>query len=355
MQLDEDVVAARRESTKTILRVPWTTEQPASKEAGSVSEAASVAPATPVAAVDPSADELKELDGTVKTSQASSATQAKERLLSEQRKSPSPVQSKPKALPQNEFVTMALKAGALKQSSPLVMSEMAGNKGFDPLGFAKDKGLLLQYREAELKHARLAMLASVGWVMSELWHTPLAELLGAENLLQEDKAEFLAKAPSVLNGGLQNVPVFFWISTLLLTGAIEGWRMLSINEQGPLKFTPGQLGFDPLGFYAQEGAKGRMDLQTKELNNGRLAMLAIAFFAASEFATNAAVVDQTPGLFTEGPLANAGNLGGLLGEYSGLLSCKSGLVYCTEGQDSFTAMMSNEASNAEYINEIMGE
>merc|ERR1712216_305215 len=293
--------------------------------------------------------------GTVKTSQASSATQAKDRLLSEQRKSPSPVQSKPKALPQNEFVTMALKAGALKQSSPLVMSEMAGNKGFDPLGFAKDNGLLLQYREAELKHARLAMLASVGWVMSELWHTPLAELLGAENLLQEDKAEFLAKAPSVLNGGLQNVPVFFWISTLLLTGAIEGWRMLSINEQGPLKFTPGQLGFDPLGFYAQEGAKGRMDLQTKELNNGRLAMLAIAFFAASEFATNAAVVDQTPGLFTEGPLANAGNLGGLLGEYSGLLSCKSGLVYCTEGQDSFTAMMSNEASNAEYINEIMGE
>ena len=93
------------------------------------------------------------------------------------------------------------------------MSEMAGNKGFDPLGFAKDKGLLLQYREAELKHARLAMLASVGWVMSELWHTPLAELLGAENLLQEDKAEFLAKAPSVLNGGLQNVPVFFWISS----------------------------------------------------------------------------------------------------------------------------------------------
>ena len=116
MQLDEDVIAARRESTKTILRVPWTTEQPASKEAGSVSEAASVAPATPVAAVDPSADELKELDATVKTSQASSATQAKERLLSERRKSPSPAQSKPKALPQNEFVTMALKAGALKQS-----------------------------------------------------------------------------------------------------------------------------------------------------------------------------------------------------------------------------------------------
>ena len=66
------------------------------------------------------------------------------------------------------------------------MSQMAGNKGFDPLGFASTEDLLLQYREAELKHARLAMLASVGWVMSELLHTPLAEFLGLDNLLQAD-------------------------------------------------------------------------------------------------------------------------------------------------------------------------
>lgn len=66
-------------------------------------------------------------------------------------------------------------------------------------------------------------------------------------------------------------------------------------------------------------------------------------------------MDQTPGLFTEGPLSNAGNLGGLLEQYSGLLSCKSGLVYCSEGQDVMSAMMSNDASNADYINEIIGE
>ena len=130
----------------------------------------------------------------------------------------------------NEFAMMALKAGALKQSSPLIMSEMAGNKGFDPAGFAKSPDLLLQYREAELKHARLAMLASVGWVMSELLHTPISDLLGAQNLLQEDKAEFLAKAPSVLNGGLMNVPPFFWVATAMMTGAVEAWRMLSISE-----------------------------------------------------------------------------------------------------------------------------
>ena len=237
----------------------------------------------------------------------------------------------------NEFAMMALKAGFLKQSSPLIMSQMAGNKGFDPAGFAKSPDLLLQYREAELKHARLAMLASVGWVMSELWHTGLADLLGKDNLLQEDAGEFLAKAPSVLNGGLQNVPPFFWLVTLLFTGVAEATRMLSIQGKA-MTFTPGAVGFDPLGFYEQESAKGKLELELKEINNGRLAMIAIAFFAAAEFFGNTAIVDQTPFLFTEGPLSNAGNLGGLLEQYSGLLSCKSGLVYCSDGQDAMQAM-----------------
>lgn len=39
-------------------------------------------------------------------------------------------------------------------------SQLAGNVGFDPLGLAKNKELLWEYREAEIKHARLAMLVS---------------------------------------------------------------------------------------------------------------------------------------------------------------------------------------------------
>jgi hypothetical protein len=38
---------------------------------------------------------------------------------------------------------------------------LAGDVGFDPLGFAKSKNDLMNYREAEIKHARLAMLAAV--------------------------------------------------------------------------------------------------------------------------------------------------------------------------------------------------
>ena len=46
----------------------------------------------------------------------------------------------------NAFAMMALKAGFLKQSSPLIMSQMAGNKGFDPAGFAKVCVCLLCFR-----------------------------------------------------------------------------------------------------------------------------------------------------------------------------------------------------------------
>ena len=37
----------------------------------------------------------------------------------------------------------------------------AGDVGFDPFGFAVDDATLFNYREAEIKHARLAMLVSV--------------------------------------------------------------------------------------------------------------------------------------------------------------------------------------------------
>jgi Chlorophyll A-B binding protein len=40
----------------------------------------------------------------------------------------------------------------------LMQSTLAGNAGFDPLGLAKSKEDLWMYREAEIKHARLAML-----------------------------------------------------------------------------------------------------------------------------------------------------------------------------------------------------
>jgi len=62
------------------------------------------------------------------------------------------------------------------------------------------------------------------------------------------------------------------------------------------EYTPGNIGFDPLGLYPKD-VEGQKKMLAKELRNGRLAMIAITAFAAQEFVTNTGVVDQTPFFF----------------------------------------------------------
>merc|ERR1711966_449007 len=69
---------------------------------------------------------------------------------------------------------------------------LAGDMNFDPLMIADSPDKLAWYREAEVKHARLAMLAAFGW--------PVSELTNFGGLLNGD-----GRAPSLLNGGLGNV------------------------------------------------------------------------------------------------------------------------------------------------------
>lgn len=45
--------------------------------------------------------------------------------------------------------------------SPILDGTFPGDFGFDPLGFVKTEDDLLWYREAEIKHARLAMLVRI--------------------------------------------------------------------------------------------------------------------------------------------------------------------------------------------------
>ena len=68
---------------------------------------------------------------------------------------------------------------------PALDGSHAGDFGFDPLGFTEEFDLYTM-QEAEIRHARLAMLAVVGW--------PLSELVAPSFMLQD------GRAPSVLNG-----------------------------------------------------------------------------------------------------------------------------------------------------------
>ena len=59
---------------------------------------------------------------------------------------------------QQPRVVMSKAIPFLQCPAPLVDCQFAGNVGFDPLGLAKNREQLWEYREAEIKHARLAML-----------------------------------------------------------------------------------------------------------------------------------------------------------------------------------------------------
>jgi len=163
---------------------------------------------------------------------------------------------------------------------PLLLDgSMAGDVGFDPLGFSNEAGRLKFMREAEIRHARLAMLAAAGWPAAELLDAPLAKLVGLTPFVEESSG----MSPSILNGGLGQVSPIFW--ALVLGGA----TFLEVAEFEPLnkdRKIVGDLGFDPAGLYKGMDEEGKKAMELKEIKNGRLAMIAIAGFVAQEALTN---------------------------------------------------------------------
>lgn len=165
---------------------------------------------------------------------------------------------------------------------------LVGDVGFDPMGFAKTKEDLINYREAEIKHGRLAMLAAAGWPLSELFDRKLASWINMQPLVDAND-----RAPSVLNGGLGKVSPVYWVACLAAAAAVDFYG-ISRARKGEASF-PGDLGID-IGLYPKDKA-GQERMQLAELKNGRLAMIAITGFALQEFVTKFGVVDETPVFF----------------------------------------------------------
>lgn len=167
----------------------------------------------------------------------------------------------------------------------------AGDYGFDPLGFS-EKFDLYSMQEAEIRHARLAMLAVVGW--------PMSELLAPSWMLQN------GCAPSVLNGvnplsflaiaGFLGAAGYFELKTGLRAsqstpmGKMHEKDMSAVWKYG----VAGDYNFDPLNWYSSCGDdfKGRKGLRDVEVGHGRMAMLGISYFALWEFLTGHPIVEN---------------------------------------------------------------
>jgi hypothetical protein len=178
-------------------------------------------------------------------------------------------------------------------------------------GLANTKDRLYRMREIELKHSRIAMLASVGWPMSELFHDPLAEFLRIYNPYVSATIDTFplangGQAPTVLNGGLMNGPnaASLGIFTLLFS-IFEYYAFTNQNKSIKTKVDklyrrePGDFGFDPLALYEFNGPNpaAKLARRNMEISNGRMAMVAMLIFLALELCTGKPVVELTPIFF----------------------------------------------------------
>lgn len=216
---------------------------------------------------------------------------------------------------------------------PLRIIEMDGPwwnmVGASQPGPSRAKRRLAWMREAEIKHARLAMLAAAGWPISELFHPKITQWFDLPYELEATGG----RVPSVLNGNLISaypilivfllVIVYLEVTTLdQVHGLVAQGQTVSKKSGGICltRYSPGDLGFDPLNLYQFfevlgsdmqfERYKSDNDymvsytvyncrlMEAAEIRNGRLAMLAITSFALQEAVLKTPVIDQTPILFT---------------------------------------------------------
>ena len=126
---------------------------------------------------------------------------------------------------------------------------------FDPLGLSANKSdeIMNLYREAELKHGRVAMAACLGWYITAAGVHP-----AFDSTLSSDPLKAAAELPTV-----------GWLQFIFGCGAIE-WIAQDIKKR------PGYVPGDILGasYWVDDSDEGWVDYQNKEINNGRLAMVA---------------------------------------------------------------------------------
>ena len=142
-----------------------------------------------------------------------------------------------------------------------------------PFSQQKFPDLVNWVQEAEIKHARVAMLAALGYPVAEVFHPLWGGSINEPSLIAFQATPLQIFWPIVV-GAIGLIESASYISDM--KGTAEDGRYWAFNEQ---RGVPGDIGFDPLGF----AAKG--DLRSEEVIVGRIAMLGIAGMVAQELNT----------------------------------------------------------------------
>lgn len=160
---------------------------------------------------------------------------------------------------------------------------------FDPAGLSLDitEDQFKLYQEAEIKHGRVSMLAFLGFLFGEKFGFLFGSNIDGPAIFQFQQADAL-------------IPDF-WVTVLWLVALVEGqtiidaWQPIEETMKEPLgvaklrkSHVPGNLGFDPLKLMPKT-TKDAKAMQTKEINNGRLAMIGVVGLVVQELITNEAI------------------------------------------------------------------
>ena len=161
-------------------------------------------------------------------------------------------------------------ATTISESKPIIVGSTKPIENFDPLNLANNDEKTLLFREAELKHGRLAMISTIT--------IPLIEL----NTHNPAIYEFSNLRPT-LQIGLTSLMLVSEFSSM-----IRGWKNPFEKDTSSKYFKilenyqPGDLGFKVITDL--DTPEGR-ELLNKELNNGRLAMIAALGMIVQELIT----------------------------------------------------------------------
>ena len=129
---------------------------------------------------------------------------------------------------------------------------------FDPAGFCSNdngaegtatEGKVRFYREVEVKHCRVAMLAALGYPLAEVFHPLFGGAIDGPSFSAFQQTPLQTFWPAVVF----TIAVIEVLSILpaFEDPNVEGWAMKTTHS-------PGDLGFDPLGLEAQ-GFAGPQD------------------------------------------------------------------------------------------------
>lgn len=171
-----------------------------------------------------------------------------------------------------ENIDAAVKAGVVRGTSPFP-------EGVDLFGFFNgiSEAEAQRYADVEITHGRICMLAALGFLVGE-------QVEGSSFLFDSQ-----VTGPAVNH--FQQVPATFWGLLGASIFVIEANRV-QIAWQNPFDaeklfllksdYTPGDYDFDPLNLAKGKDADWLNDMKLKEINNGRVAMVAISGMVAQE-------------------------------------------------------------------------